>query len=44
MNAKQKYISSKIAKVNREGLHGKPPVKGQAAAVAYSEWRRKNKR
>lgn len=32
----QAFISKKIEKINKEGLRGKPPAPGQAAAVAYS--------
>lgn len=41
---KDKWVSSKIAKISKEGIRGKKPVEGQAAAVAYSMWRAKKRK
>jgi hypothetical protein len=40
---RQKYVSSKIRKIEHEGLRGKEPKPGQAAAVAYSMWKERKK-
>lgn len=36
MNAKQKYISSKIKKIKGDGIRGKDVSNKQAVAVAHS--------
>lgn len=41
MTEKEKYISNKIRKVNRDGVRGKKPAPGQAAAIAYSYAKKK---
>lgn len=41
--AKQKWIQSKIRRINKEGIRGKEPVKGQAYAVAMSMYKKRSK-
>lgn len=43
MTEKEKWVSAKIKKIYHEGLRGKKPKPGQAAAVAYSMYRDKKK-
>ena len=42
--AKQKFISSKIKKVMDDGIRGKKVEPKQAVAVAYSYYKRRNKK
>lgn len=42
-SAKEEFISNKIRTIMHEGVHGKKVDVKQAAAIAYSYARRKNK-